>query len=43
MLAVHPKTTHLHGVIPSSIKVKQYSRVVAAEYGAIFSTDDEGQ
>ena len=40
MLAVHPKTIHLHGVIPSSIKVKQYSRVCAAEFGAIVEFDE---
>ena len=31
---VPPLVTRRRGIVPSSLKAKQYSRVVAAEYGA---------
>lgn len=35
MRNVRPEFLRRHGVLPPSVKVKQYSRVVAAEYGAV--------
>ena len=36
-----PQAFRRNGIFPTSIKVKQYSRVVAAEYGAIPERDDD--
>lgn len=38
---VRPETLRRYGVLPSSLKVKQYSRVVAAEFGRIPEPDEE--